>query len=42
MVFTTYLFVFYFLPLVLLVYYGLLGLGAALDLRLNHVGQALA
>src|SRR4051812_34463539 len=30
MVFTTYLFVFYYLPLVLLAYYGLLGLGRAL------------
>src|SRR5215213_6758220 len=30
MVFTTYLFVFYFLPLVLLAYYGLLGLARAL------------
>jgi alginate O-acetyltransferase complex protein AlgI len=41
MVFTTYLFVFYFLPLVLLVYYSLLGSGRGLGAAVGGVSLAL-
>src|SRR5215475_3629689 len=41
MVFTTYLFVFYFLPLVLLGYYGLLGLGNSLCAPVGWVSIVL-
>src|SRR5262245_1686259 len=41
MVFTTYLFAFYFLPLVLLVYYGLLGLGRGISATAGGVSLTL-
>jgi alginate O-acetyltransferase complex protein AlgI len=41
MVFTTYLFVFYFLPLVLLFYYMILGLGRGIGARVGSVSLTL-
>src|SRR5262245_26078174 len=41
MVFTTYLFVFYFLPLILLVYYSLLGLGRGIGASAGSVSLTL-